>query len=133
MSEFNGLVKGRSDLIVLAMTEYEAALDIAKTAYNKVKQLSIIETREAPFLWLWKKQYLVKNLIIKDYENSGWHTGLHEVYSEYYPELFTPIQADIVSEAWRCEYIEIKKMIKHNSEVWLTPEQAEWVSVWSNS
>lgn len=131
MSEFNGLVKGRFDYIASAITEYELALDIAQIAYKQAKQLSITETKKTPFLWLWERDVLVKDIILKDYKSRGWRTELATVYSEYYPDLLSHIQANLVSEAWKSEYIEIKKMIVHNSEVWLTPDQAEWVNVWS--
>jgi hypothetical protein len=131
MSEFNGLVKGRFDYIASAITEYELALDIAQIAYKQAKQLSIIETRKISFLWLWERDVLVKDIILKDYKSRGWRTQLPTVYSEYYPDLLSHIQANLISEAWKSEYIEIKKMIVHNTGVWLTPDQAEWVNVWS--
>lgn len=126
MNDFNGLVKAKQESVSKALLNYDKAKKEAKEIYKLVQEKASVDTVvHNTWFGLAKKTITIEQKCIIDSDD------LWESYEYQYPKHYPEITREHLILVGATGEGHVAAMFKHNpEEMYLSPEQAAWVSRW---
>jgi hypothetical protein len=130
--DFNGAVHIHKEVVELALSNYSTVWGAAKSSYDRANQEAKVRTKTVRSWLLFTKTLTIEKLYDNSPYNNFFGSGWRKYLSSELPEWLSWDEADMLDSHLDGPCRIIKQMYdSRNLSIYLNPEQAAWVTKWS--